>query len=232
MGIEWSWMTGWWAGLVIVTTFLARSLHRVISKICRPRDEQRSGILQDLISARKDAKFEIIAVPGLGAHPYHTWEARKPQGPSAADYQAAQPARVHLLKDLLARDFPEARVWNFAHDSNWLIDAPVKTTAEIGKCLLAEIKDKRSSPHLPIIFIGHSLGGMQPGQVTAQGVRRIDRCSTRQIKSEYSSPQTHSFLSTTNHDHLMGCFGLVATDDDDLTSTEDTFLTAARQCNW
>ncbi|KAM3538266.1 hypothetical protein ARSEF1564_008818 [Beauveria bassiana] len=146
--------------------------------------------------------------------------------------QAAQPARVHLLKDLLARDFPEARVWNFAHDSNWLIDAPVKTTAEIGKCLLAEIKDKRSSPHLPIIFIGHSLGGMQPGQVTAQGVRRIDPCSTRQIKSEYSSPQTHSFLSTTNHDHLMGCFGLVDTDDDDLTSTEDTFLTAARQCNW
>ncbi|PQK16844.1 hypothetical protein BB8028_0007g00460 [Beauveria bassiana] len=172
------------------------------------------------------------AVPGLGAHPYHTWEARKPQGPSAADYQAAQPARVHLLKDLLARDFPEARVWNFAHDSNWLIDAPVKTTAEIGKYLLAEIKDKRSSPHLPITFIGHSLGGMQPGQVTAQGVRRMDPCSTRQIKSEYSSPQTHSFLSTTNHDHLMGCFGLVATDDDDLTSTEDTFLTAARQCNW
>ncbi|KAM3562112.1 hypothetical protein MY1884_002018 [Beauveria asiatica] len=184
------------------------------------------------VAHRRCSLAAIIAVPGLGAHPYHTWEARKPQGPSAADYQAAQPARVHLLKDLLARDFPEARVWNFAHDSNRLIDAPVKTTAEIGKCLLAEIKDKRLSPHLPIIFIGHSLGGMQPGQVTAQGVRRIDPCSTRQIKSEYSSPQTHSFLSTTNHDHLMGCFGLVATDDDDLTSTEDTFLTAARQCNW
>lgn len=60
MGIEWSWMTGWWAGLVIVTTFLARSLHRVISKICRPRDEQRSGILQDLTPARKDAKFESV----------------------------------------------------------------------------------------------------------------------------------------------------------------------------
>ncbi|KAM3461293.1 hypothetical protein MY5147_009945 [Beauveria neobassiana] len=88
----------------------------------------------------------IIAVPGLGAHPYHTWEARKTRRPSAAEHQNAQSRKARLLKDLVAHDFPEARIWNFAHDSNWLIDAPVKTTAEIGKCLLAEIKDKRSSP--------------------------------------------------------------------------------------
>ncbi|KAJ3494229.1 hypothetical protein NLG97_g4215 [Lecanicillium saksenae] len=159
--MEWRWMTGWWwASLAIATLLLARSLHRVISKICRPRDELRSGTLQDLTPTLKDAKFEIIAVPGLGAHPYHTWEARKTQGPNAADYQTAQSSRAHLLKDLLAHDFPDARIWNFAHDSNWLIDAPVKTTEEIGKCLLKEIKDKLSSRHLPIIFIGHSLGGI------------------------------------------------------------------------
>ncbi|OAA54617.1 Armadillo-type fold protein [Cordyceps fumosorosea ARSEF 2679] len=160
MAMEWRWMTSWWACLVIVTLLLARSIHRVISKICRPRDELRSGILQNLTPTLEDAKFEIIAVPGLGAHPYHTWEARKTPGPSAAEYQTSQSAKVHLLKDLLARDFPKARIWNFAHDSNWLIDAPVKTTAEIGKCLITEIKDKRSSPHLPIIFISHSLGGI------------------------------------------------------------------------
>ncbi|OAA54616.1 peptidase C14 [Cordyceps fumosorosea ARSEF 2679] len=108
----------------------------------------------------RDAKFEIIAVPGLGAHPYHTWEARKIKGSNEAEYQIVQPARVHLLNDLLADEFPDARILNFAHDSNWLIDAPVKTTEEIGKCLLKEIKANRSSPHLPIIFIGHSLGGI------------------------------------------------------------------------
>ncbi|KAM3548066.1 hypothetical protein ARSEF4850_009641 [Beauveria asiatica] len=111
-------------------------------------------------SAQTRRDGEIIAVPGLGAHPYHTWEARKTPRPSVAESQSAQSAKVPLLKDLLARDFPDARIWNFAHDSNWLIDAPVKTTAEIGKCLITEIKDKRSSPHLPIIFIGHSLGGI------------------------------------------------------------------------
>ncbi|KAM3563321.1 hypothetical protein ARSEF4850_002388 [Beauveria asiatica] len=156
----WRWMTGWWgAALPLVTLLLARSFHRVISKIGRPRDENRSGRL-DFISGKDDAKFEIIAVPGLGAHPYHTWEARKTKSPNAAECHTAQSSKAHLLKDLLAHKFPDARIWNFAHESNWLIDAPVKTTEEIGKCLLKEIRDKRPAPYLPIIFIGHSLGGI------------------------------------------------------------------------
>ncbi|EJP61155.1 peptidase C14 [Beauveria bassiana ARSEF 2860] len=160
MSTGWGWMTTWWgAGLAIVTLLLATSFHRVTGKICRPRDKNRSGTLE-ILSGKDDAKFEIIAVPGLGAHPYHTWEARKTQAPDAAECKTAQSSKIHLLKDLLAHDFPDARIWNFAHESNWLIDAPVKTTEEIGKCLLKEIRDKRSSPHLPIIFIGHSLGGI------------------------------------------------------------------------
>ncbi|OAA46421.1 peptidase C14 [Cordyceps fumosorosea ARSEF 2679] len=59
-----------------------------------------------------------------------------------------------------ADEFPDTMIWSFAHDSNWLIDAPVKTTEEIGRCLLKQIREKRLSPHLPIIFIGHSLGGI------------------------------------------------------------------------
>ncbi|KAM3558268.1 hypothetical protein MY1884_004072 [Beauveria asiatica] len=160
MTTGWRWMTTWWgAGLAIVTLLLARSLHRVIGRICRPREENRSGTLE-ILSGKDDARFEIIAVPGLGAHPYHTWEAWKTQGPNAAQCQTAQPSKVHLLKDLLAHDFPDARIWNFAYESNWLINAPVKTTEEIGKCLLKEIRDKRPPTHLPIVFIGHSVGGI------------------------------------------------------------------------
>ncbi|KGQ03263.1 Protein SERAC1 [Beauveria bassiana D1-5] len=168
MAVEWRWMIGWWGGLAIVTLLLARSLHRVIGKICRPRNENRSGTLQ-ILSGKDDAKFEIIAVPGLGAHPYHTWEAQKTEGPNAAECQTAQSPKVHLLKDLLAHEFPDARIWNFAHESTWLIDAPVKTTEEIGKCLLKEIKDKRPFPSLPIIFIGHSLGGIIIKQALCTG---------------------------------------------------------------
>ncbi|EJP63492.1 peptidase C14 [Beauveria bassiana ARSEF 2860] len=116
-----------------------------------------------------ESSAAIIAVPGLSAHPYHTWEAQKTQGPNAAECQTAQSSKVHLLKDLLAHDFPDARIWNSAHESSWLIDAPVKTTEEIGKCLLKEIQDKRPSPSLPIIFIGHSLGGIIIKQALCTG---------------------------------------------------------------
>lgn len=51
--------------------------------------------------------------------------------------------KVHLLEDLLATDFPKARILNFACNSNWLVDAPVKTTKEIGDCLLEQIKRTR-----------------------------------------------------------------------------------------
>ncbi|KAM3516983.1 hypothetical protein MY4038_010339, partial [Beauveria bassiana] len=81
MSTGWGWMTTWWgAGLAIVALLLATSLHRVTGKICRPRDKNRSGTLE-ILSGKDDAKLEIIAVPGLGAHPYHTWEARKTQAP-------------------------------------------------------------------------------------------------------------------------------------------------------
>ncbi|KAJ2968714.1 hypothetical protein NQ176_g9048 [Zarea fungicola] len=162
MAADWIWMPGLvvGVGLAVVTALLVGSLHRIIGKICRPRDEIRSGTLEAFPSKSR-AKFEIIAVPGLGAHPYHTWEARQTQGPNATEHhQLTEAGRVHLLKHLLADEFPEARILNFAHDSHWLIDAPVKTTKEIGECLLREIKAKRSVPHLPLIFIGHSLGGI------------------------------------------------------------------------
>lgn len=89
--------------------------------------------------------------------------------------------RVHLLDDLLKEKFPEARILSFADNSNWLGNSPVKTTEEIGKSLMEEIKAKRSRPvvntipststllifyqHLPIIFIGHSMGGIIIKQV-------------------------------------------------------------------
>ena len=41
-------------------------------------------------------------------------------------YQS-QPQKVHLLKDLLKSDFPEARLLIFTHNSDWLVDAPVMT---------------------------------------------------------------------------------------------------------
>ncbi|KAK2589724.1 hypothetical protein QQS21_012597 [Conoideocrella luteorostrata] len=48
---------------------------------------------------------------------------------------------------------------SFEQNSDWLVDAPTQTIEDIGRYLLNELQAKRS-PHLPIIFIGHSLGGI------------------------------------------------------------------------
>ncbi|KAJ6035811.1 peptidase C14 [Penicillium herquei] len=103
-------------------------------KIRRGGNNSRSGKLE-VIYDPPDAKFEIIAVPGLGADPEHTWTCRNPAKPGEG---------THLLRDLLSNDFPQARICNYAYDSLWLGDAPVKTTEEIGENLLRELKKNRS----------------------------------------------------------------------------------------
>lgn len=93
----------------------------------------------------------IVAVHGLGANPDHTWSHAIPAD-SVDRFQELKPIergparssmRIHLLRDILYKDFPEARILSFVHNSRWLTDAPVKTTEEIGKSLLEEIKSRR-----------------------------------------------------------------------------------------
>ncbi|KAK4075230.1 hypothetical protein Purlil1_12720 [Purpureocillium lilacinum] len=152
------------ATVAVAILVLVRAVRPLIVKIRRPKHSPRSGTLR-ILSNPDGAKFEIVAVHGLGADPEHTWTHAAPtasvgrsQEPTTTKYRPAHNPRVHLLRDLLGPDFPEARILSFEHNSNWLTDAPVKTSEEIGNSLLRELKDKRS--HLPIIFIGHSLGGI------------------------------------------------------------------------
>ncbi|KAJ6032487.1 peptidase C14 [Penicillium herquei] len=125
------------ASVALLILLLTIGLNIVITKIHRRGNKPRSGHLK-AISNPFDAKFEIIAVHGLGADPDYTWSHR--------DSKATHLKRAHLLRDLLSGDFPKARIWSYQYDSTWLSDAPVKTTEEIGR--------------IPLIFIGHSLGGI------------------------------------------------------------------------
>lgn len=53
--------------------------------------------------------------------------------------------KVHLLKDFIIPDFPEARVVSFAYNSDWLVDAPVKTSQQIGDKLLKQLSAHRTN---------------------------------------------------------------------------------------
>ena len=104
------------------------------------------------MSAIFNAFSSIIAVHGLGAHPIHTWEG-KPTGDGNS--------KLHLLNHLLLKDFPTARILSFAYNSDWLVNAPEKTAQQIGQGLLdALVKNRGGSRRLPIVFIGHSFGGI------------------------------------------------------------------------
>ncbi|PKK43452.1 hypothetical protein CI102_12351 [Trichoderma harzianum] len=148
-----------------ITTFLfllpllTSLLYRLYAKI-RRRDGRSVGlqILSD--ESNNDLiKYEIIAVHGLGASPEHTWTCR----PSSKSRVSENKKTVHLLKDLLMKDerFSDARILHFAYNSDWLVDACFESARDIGLRLIESlIEHRKAHPRLPLIFVGHSFGGI------------------------------------------------------------------------
>ena len=58
---------------------------------------------------------------------------------------------IYLLRDLLQPDFPEARILSFAHNSDWLVNAPVKTAQQISDKLLKQLVEARKDRLVSII---------------------------------------------------------------------------------
>jgi hypothetical protein len=127
-----------WA--TVITLLISALLYPVIVKICRRgRTNRPDGLYIISEPDNKDVTFEIVAVHGLGAHPEYTWTSQAPSRLSDSE----DVTRVHLLKDLLKDDFPDARILAFAHNSDWLINAPVNTAQQIGDRLLDELVEHR-----------------------------------------------------------------------------------------
>ncbi|MCJ1349722.1 hypothetical protein MMC31_007963, partial [Peltigera leucophlebia] len=94
-------------------------------------------------------KADIVAVHGLNGDPKGTWTSRE--------------TSAFWLKDFLPQDVPYARVMTFGYNAEAAFG---NTTADIidhAKSLLSSLVDKREEDdelRRPIIFIGHSLGGI------------------------------------------------------------------------
>ncbi|RKK88971.1 hypothetical protein BFJ71_g12671, partial [Fusarium oxysporum] len=148
-----TWEALWAVGAVAMLLVLYPMAIRVQPSRRKLRDDGLHSIY-DLSNTKnpQNAQFEIVAVHGLGAHPEHTWEGK----PVDKDHP-----KPHLLRDLLSHSFPTARILSFAYNSDWLVDAPEKTAQQIGQKLLEELVERRGdSQRLPIIFMGHSFGGI------------------------------------------------------------------------
>ncbi|KAK3323220.1 ankyrin repeat-containing domain protein [Cercophora scortea] len=93
---------------------------------------------------------DIVFVPGLGAHPQDSWKSNKNDFNWTSD------------KDGLAKDFPRARFLLYMYESAWTGPLKVKQfMSNIASTLLQGLNSKREHcPRRPIVFIGHSMGGL------------------------------------------------------------------------
>ncbi|KAF6822496.1 hypothetical protein CPLU01_11994 [Colletotrichum plurivorum] len=161
IGIWPSWAL--WIAAAVALLFTAyRSVAPFIARLKPGQRNSRADGLDIVYDPSKNQtavnpQFEIVAVHGLGAHPEHTWEGKS--------IDKVKP-KVHLLRDLLPRAFPTARILSFSYNSDWLVDAPEKTAQQIGHRLAERLAEHRGEAlRLPIIFIGHSFGGIVIKQV-------------------------------------------------------------------
>ncbi|KAI0015385.1 ankyrin repeat-containing domain protein [Xylariomycetidae sp. FL0641] len=115
-------------------------------------DIVKQGIKQLYPAAKSDvvSDVDIVFVPGLGAHPEDSWRSEKTGFNWASD------------RDGLARDFPRARILLYMYESAWQGSLKVKQfIRNIAMGLLTGLKSKREKcQRRPIIFIGHSMGGL------------------------------------------------------------------------
>lgn len=99
--------------------------------------------------------IDIVAVHGLGGHFENTWTW------NPADSPGEKPC--NWLKDLLPSEFPNARILSFGYNSAVALSKSIADISMFGEMLLTRTLMERMKPwqrNRPIIFVGHSLGGI------------------------------------------------------------------------
>lgn len=126
---------------------------------------------------RLRAPNSFVAVQGLNAHPSLTWTTKVSNNGKN---------RVASLRSLLKEDISNARILTFSYNSNYLRDSPITDLNTYAESLLEELKNLRGEKvsmvlfwtlnsslctdcfqdkFRPIIFMGHSFGGIVIEQV-------------------------------------------------------------------
>ncbi|KAJ4328989.1 hypothetical protein N0V84_000561 [Fusarium piperis] len=99
----------------------------------------------------KETEIDIVFVPGLGAHPVDSWRSAHTKFNWAVD------------KEGIIKDFPNARILLYMYESAWMGGLKVKQfLGNLASTLLDGLDGirKDSNTSNPIVFIGHSMGGL------------------------------------------------------------------------
>ncbi|KAJ5894279.1 hypothetical protein N7495_005970 [Penicillium taxi] len=123
------------------------------------------------------ADVDIIAIPGLGSHALGSWKSTD--------------SDEVWLRDFLPKDLPNIRVLLYGYDTTLSGSLSKQSIEDLGGALLELITAFRANDGTskrPIVFIGHSLGGLLIKELLIRARRR---------------------KSTANSDLSQACFGLL-----------------------
>ncbi|KAL7943690.1 hypothetical protein V8C42DRAFT_358933 [Trichoderma barbatum] len=148
----------------------------------------------------------IVAEHGLGSNTEHTWTCK----PDSKSQNKGNRKLVHLLKDLLmkVKRFLDARMLHFAYNADWLVDACFESAHNIGRCLRESlIEHRKDHAHLPLIFVGHSFGGIVIKEYSLEESNKILLVAgfgaTIAYLSGFLGSNTGLLLLRRSHDELL-----------------------------
>ncbi|KAK0710931.1 hypothetical protein B0H67DRAFT_583780 [Lasiosphaeris hirsuta] len=177
------------------------TLHLVMTtdqEAVEPQTPPSRPPLEVLYPESKDRSTEtyidIIAVHGLGSSVDWSWTWRDKSGQSPP---------VHWLKDLLPAIVPKARIIVYNYDSKWHSNAPKVRLQLCAEDLVQSVfAFCGGRVHRPVIFIGHSLGGLviQHGLVHAHNTAAYSELSRRTVGflalgSPFLGSKMHTFAN-------------------------------------
>ncbi|KAI1284504.1 hypothetical protein F5Y07DRAFT_346775 [Xylaria sp. FL0933] len=108
-------------------------------------------------------EIDIVLVPGLGAHPEESWKSES--------------TKFNWTTEALIRDFPKSRVLLYKYQSAWTGSLKVKQfMANIAMAMLISLQSERKKcQRRPIVFIGHSMGGLVIAKAVILADQRRDK---------------------------------------------------------
>ncbi|GFF70323.1 ankyrin-1 [Aspergillus lentulus] len=110
-------------------------------------DTHFSGFTPLQHSEEDSCDVDVIAISGLGGHAFGSFKERG--------------GSFMWLRDALPLDFPNARILIYGYDSRLVRSSSFQNLTDLGRALQIDMNSIReSSQSRPIVFIGHSLGGL------------------------------------------------------------------------